>query len=284
MDLFDTFAPAQPCVGARCARKRLARSRCDYCVTRCPSGALAIHHHEVILTSERCTGCGICLFVCPADALEDLVPLARIHREGVLLGPFTQPVAAEELMLWHTLYRIRAVAVDLTRYPLWLRPLAELNLWLKKRGEPGWQCVAVSPAAGEAKRRLLRPDSERARVAHDVATRHAAGAFLCAYAVMLDTTRCLLCGACGRACASGAIRFGEQDFTLNTGRCDGCGDCAAVCPVDAITITEGDAGPLIRRALHHARCELCGEPWRAWHPGEKVCPVCQRHGFSMRSG
>ncbi|WP_256740517.1 ATP-binding protein, partial [Cronobacter sakazakii] len=132
--------------------------------------------------------------------------------------------------------------------------------------------------------RLLRPDGERARVAHDVATRRAAGAFLSAYAVMLDTTRCLLCGACGRACASGAIRFGEQDFTLNTGCCDGCGDCAAVCPVDAITITEGDAGPLIRRALHHARCERCGEPWRAWHPGEKVCPVCQRHGFSMRGG
>ncbi len=169
MRLFNTIAPAQPCVGARCARKRLARSRCDYCVKRCPTGALSIHHHEVILAPEHCTGCGICLFVCPADALEDLVPLARIHREGVLLGPFTQPVAAEELMLWHTQYRIRAVAVDLTRDTLWLRPLAELNLWLKKRGEPGWQCVAVSPAAGEAKRRLLRPDGERARVAYDVA-------------------------------------------------------------------------------------------------------------------
>ncbi|CCK02498.1 Putative polyferredoxin [Cronobacter sakazakii 701] len=92
---------------------------------------------------------------------------------------------------------------------------------------------------------------------------------------MLDTTRCLLCGACGRACASGAIRFGEQDFTLNTGCCDGCGDCAAVCPVDAFKKGRG---------FNPRACERCGEPWRAWHPGEKVCPVCQRHGFSMRGG
>ncbi|NCH99309.1 polyferredoxin [Cronobacter malonaticus] len=284
MDLFDTIAPAQPCVGARCARKRLARSRCDYCVTRCPSGALAIHHHEVILAPERCTGCGICLFVCPADALENLVPLARTHRDGVLLGPYTLPVAAEELMLWHTQYRIRAVAVDLMRDPLWLRPLAELNLWLKKRGEPLWQCVAVSSTPGEAKRRLLRPDGERARVRYDTATRRAAGAFSTTCVAALDATRCLVCGACDRVCAGGAIRVDEEDFTLNTARCDGCGHCAAVCPVEAITITEGDAGPLIRRALHHARCERCGEPWRAWRQGEKLCPVCRRHGFNMRGG
>ncbi|ELY3468768.1 4Fe-4S binding protein [Cronobacter universalis] len=284
MNLFDALTPIPPCVGARCARKRLRRSRCDDCVTRCPTGALSIHNHEVVLAPERCTGCGICLFVCPADALENLSPLARCHRDGVLLGPFTLPVAAEELLLWHSHYAIRAVAADLTRDSHWLRPLAELNLRLQQRGEPGWQCVAVSPAAGEAKRRLLRPGGARARVPHDAAARRAVGAFLSAYAVTLDATRCLLCGACGRACASGAIRFSEQAVTLDSTRCDGCGDCAAVCPVDAITITEGDAGPLIRRALHHARCERCGEPWRAWLPGEKHCPVCRRHGFNMRGG
>ncbi|MBE8214707.1 4Fe-4S binding protein, partial [Leptospira borgpetersenii serovar Ballum] len=53
---------------------------------------------------------------------------------------------------------------------------------------------------------------------------------------MLDTTRCLLCGACGRACASGAIRFGEQAVAIDTKCCNGCGDCAAVCPVNAVNI------------------------------------------------
>ncbi|PQY88294.1 polyferredoxin [Cronobacter sakazakii] len=100
---------------------------------------------------------------------------------------------------------------------------------------------------------------------------------------MLDTTRCLLCGACGRACASGAIRFGEQAVAIDTKCCNGCGDCAAVCPVNAVNIAKGEASS-VRITLYHARCERCGEPWRTWHPGEKVCPVCQRHGFSMRGG
>ncbi|EOL9002474.1 4Fe-4S binding protein [Cronobacter turicensis] len=282
MNLFDMIAPAQPCVGARCARKRLPRSRCDYCVTRCPTGALALHHHDVILASDRCTGCGICLFVCPADALEYLSPLMRRHRDGVLLGPFTLPVAAEELMLWHTHYAIRAVAVDITQNPHWLRPLAELNLWLQRRGEPGWQCVTVSPEAGEARRRLLRP--EGARVPHDAAGRRAAGAFSTAYRITLDASRCLLCGACGRVCARGAIRFSEPSVTLDSSRCDGCGDCAAVCPVEAAEVVAGEAVPPVRMALYPARCERCGEPWRAWQPGEKHCPVCRRHAFSMRGG
>ncbi|EOV9671611.1 4Fe-4S binding protein [Cronobacter turicensis] len=280
MNLFDMIAPAQPCVGARCARKRLPRSRCDYCVTRCPTGALDLHHHEVILAPERCTGCGICLFVCPADALESLSPLMRRHRDGVLLGPFTQPVAAEELMLWHTHYAVRAVAVDLSQHPHWLRPLAELNLWLQRRGEPGWRCVTVSPETGEARRRLVR--MEGARVPHDAAERRAAGAFSTTYRITLDVSRCLLCGACGRVCARGAIRFSEPSVTLDSSRCDGCGDCAAVCPVEAAEVVAGEAVPPVRMALYPARCERCGEPWRAWQPGEKHCPVCRRHAFSMR--
>ncbi|EPO1784595.1 4Fe-4S binding protein [Cronobacter turicensis] len=282
MNLFDMIAPAQPCVDARCARKRLPRSRCDYCVTRCPTGALAFHHHEVILAPERCTGCGICLFVCPADALKYLSPLMRRHRDGVLLGPFTLPVAAEELMLWHTHYAIRAVAVDLTQHPHWLRPLAELNLWLQRRGEPGWRCVTVSPETGEARRRLVR--LEGARVPHDAAERRAAGAFSTTYRITLDASRCLLCGACGRVCARGAIRFSEPSVTLDSSRCDGCGDCAAVCPVEAAEVVEGEAVPPVRMALYTAPCERCGEPWRAWQPGEKHCPVCRRHAFSMRGG
>lgn len=93
MKLIDTFAPAPPGVGARCARKRLRRSRCEHCVARCPTGALAWRDGDIHLLAERCTGCGICLFVCPADALENLAPLRRHYRDGVLLGPFTLPVA-----------------------------------------------------------------------------------------------------------------------------------------------------------------------------------------------
>ncbi|EOC1327337.1 4Fe-4S binding protein [Cronobacter dublinensis] len=271
-------------MGARCARKRLCRSRCERCVTRCPTGALRWRDGALTLLAERCTGCGICLFVCPADALENLSPLQRHYHDGVLLGPFTLPVAVEELLLWHTHYGIRAVAVDLSQSPHWLRALGELNLRLRERGEPGWQCVPVNPMPGGAKRRLLGVQGERVRVPHDLAARRAAGALCNAGSATLDTTRCLLCGACEKACAAGSIRFSEQALTLDPARCTGCGDCAAVCPADAVRMDAGDTGAAIRYTLYHARCAQCGEAWRAWQQGETRCPLCRRHGFGMRGG
>ncbi|EPT8895440.1 4Fe-4S binding protein [Cronobacter dublinensis] len=284
MKFLDVLAPAPSGVGALCARKRLRRSRCERCVTRCPTGALGWRDGALTLLAERCTGCGICLFVCPSDALENLAPLQRHYHDGVLLGPFTLPVAVEELLLWHTHYGIRAVAVDLSQSPHWLRALGELNLRLRERGEPGWQCVPVNPMPGGAKRRLLRAQGERGRVPHDLAARRAAGALCNAGSATLDTTRCLLCGACEKACAAGSIRFSEQALTLDPARCTGCGDCAAVCPADAVRMDAGDTGAAIRYTLYHARCAQCGEPWRAWQQGETRCPLCRRHGFGMRGG
>ncbi|EOV9016123.1 4Fe-4S binding protein [Cronobacter muytjensii] len=282
MKLIDTFAPAPPGVGARCARKRLRRSRCEHCVARCPTGALAWRDGDIHLLAERCTGCGICLFVCPADALENLAPLRRHYRDGVLLGPFTLPVAVGELLLWHTHYGIRAVAVDLTLFPHWLQPLAELNLRLRERGEPGWRCLPATQTPGETTRRWLR--GEGGRVPHDVATRWAAGALCSKYGVALASSRCLLCGACGKVCVAGAITFSDEAVTLDPARCTGCGDCAAVCPTDAVSIEAGDTGPVSRQAIYHARCERCGEPWRAWRQDETRCPLCRHHRFGMRGG
>ncbi|ALB62687.1 polyferredoxin [Cronobacter condimenti 1330] len=282
MDLFATLAPAPPGVGARCARKRLRRSRCDRCITRCPTGALALHDGVITLARDRCTGCGICLFACPADALEHLAPLTRFYRDGVLFGPFTLPVAVEELLLWHAHYAIRAIAVDLTHDTHWLRPLAELNLLLRQRGEPGWQCMVPPATPGEMKRRLLA--MPRGRVPHDVTSRRAAGAYALSFGVTLDAGRCLLCGACGHICPEGVIRFNEGTLTLDPSRCHGCGDCAAVCPVDAVSVAAGETFSVTRLRFTTARCVSCGEPWRAWAASETRCPLCRRHGFGMRGG
>ncbi|EOU9533207.1 4Fe-4S dicluster domain-containing protein [Cronobacter dublinensis] len=247
MKFLDVLAPAPPGVGARCARKRLRHSGCERCVTRCPTGALGWRDGALTLLAERCTGCGICLYVCPADALENLAPLQRHYHDGVVLGPFTLPVAVEELLLWHTHYGIRAVAVDLSQSPHWLRALGELNLRLRERGEPGWECVPISQTPGRAK-------------------------------------RCLLCGACEKACVAGAVTFSEQALTLDPTRCTGCGDCAAVCPADAVRMAALDTGVASRYTIYHARCVQCGEAWRAWQQGETRCPLCRRHGYGMRGG
>jgi len=46
--------------------------RCDYCVSRCPVSAQAIHFGEdklPIINEDGCTGCGVCDYICPANAI-----------------------------------------------------------------------------------------------------------------------------------------------------------------------------------------------------------------------
>lgn len=45
---------------------------CDYCVKRCPLSDMAIAFGDnrlPVINTEGCAGCGVCAYLCPADAL-----------------------------------------------------------------------------------------------------------------------------------------------------------------------------------------------------------------------
>ena len=52
--------------------------RCDYCMVRCPLGKVAIEATEggmPRIREDGCSGCGVCDYLCPADAIH-IVPTA----------------------------------------------------------------------------------------------------------------------------------------------------------------------------------------------------------------
>lgn len=54
----------------RCYLSR--KQPCDYCVVRCPIGNTAIRFGSdglPVIVEEHCTGCGVCVYLCPGDAL-----------------------------------------------------------------------------------------------------------------------------------------------------------------------------------------------------------------------
>ena len=44
--------------------------KCDNCRLICPEGAVNIHDQEFLIESWSCTLCGLCIEVCPTEAIQ----------------------------------------------------------------------------------------------------------------------------------------------------------------------------------------------------------------------
>lgn len=53
----------------RCLRKRLNTNSCTLCLDSCSTGALRLNGREIVLDESCCTGCMVCVTVCPQDGL-----------------------------------------------------------------------------------------------------------------------------------------------------------------------------------------------------------------------
>ncbi len=57
---------------------------CDYCVARCPVQARAIGFGEdrlPVISEDGCVGCGVCDYICPADAITIRPKLISSHED-----------------------------------------------------------------------------------------------------------------------------------------------------------------------------------------------------------
>ncbi len=61
--------PVAESVASRCLRGRLSSFDCTWCLDSCAANALSLQNGKIQIDNARCTGCGRCTAVCPAEAL-----------------------------------------------------------------------------------------------------------------------------------------------------------------------------------------------------------------------
>jgi hydrogenase-4 component H len=88
---------------------------------------------------------------------------------------------------------------------------------------------------------------------------------------VLNTRKCMSCGACGNACPARLISItdeaGVRTLRFELGRCTYCGNCRDACPQEAITLsqqfelsTASTSDLEIRGEFHLQVCRRCGAP------------------------
>jgi ferredoxin len=108
------------------------------------------------------------------------------------------------------------------------------------------------------------------------------------FAVLAISDTCTACGACGKACPTGALRYEKNEkemaFTIafSARLCIACEICDHVCLPDAITMNRVpdfnqifDAkDPVILASGQLVRCERC-KTLMSERNGTKLCPLCE---------
>ncbi len=255
---------------------------CALCIESCPASALEGKPPQV--DPGSCVECMECVYSCPAWAIyppgNSRAGLTA-YIEGLRREGFNGVIVVTEYRYLTDLYAIArknsgALAVLPVHSLLHLHPRTALEAFVRGiplvaydpgHSSPAW--LLEAEAYGIAWRapsldRLLEASRKASSSAHVSTPLDSLYPF--AGSIGINHDECTLCGACAKACPTGAMRLREPpeffELIFDSNRCIGCMECLAVCPVDAVT-ARWLTHPLRRSRERVAwsephRCPACG--------------------------
>lgn len=99
----------------------------------------------------------------------------------------------------------------------------------------------------------------------------------------VDEQHCNLCQACLKACAHGAISFGNTAAYIDPEKCVGCSRCITVCEQQAIQIQWNEAADqVMRKMAEYALAAVSGKQGKQLYLNfiTQVSPACDCYGHS----
>jgi ferredoxin len=263
-----------------CARARLTTSRCDACVRSCPTGAWSLDDEDLCFDPERCDACGLCVVVCPLEAIETDPPALLIgsdtprtlwlacDKAGVPAGAGqgTVPCLHGLPVPWlvqqarkHHVARIACASGDCSQCarqpPSGQRLPHRWKEWERCHPHSGPLPPLVATAPADWQRRtqgLHAPDTSRRRFLW--------GRLAPAAAALHNSDRVGSGRLAEVAPTDGGLPWARWQLHLNLQQCTWCMVCVHLCPTQALGTTAADDTEERTLALHvnTRACSGCG--------------------------
>ncbi len=227
--------------------------------------------NNLILNSETCTGCGICVDACPEEAIA-LGPVGAARRGAV---EYAAPVDVDAEKCSYC--GVCVIMCPFNAMTLKIDDEERLPI-LEKEGFPEYDMVTVIDEEKCSRCTTCEEVCPRDAIVRDVPAFEGASeegkprqtAIQTKTTFNVDAEKCNVCGICGELCP--AINVKRKPVSAETGKiegevvwdeslCDACGICTEACPEECITVTREVVSDKLPGKVSIAQDNCCTCTW-----------------------
>lgn len=280
-------------ISEACSKKKSPLSSCTACMDECPHGALIIEDGTLKLNEKACSLCGICITVCPQQAIKGQSPARKVIQDHLLLQDDSPIPSFQELLYFHK-KGVRFIQKEARDKELEKRignanevlSVMELDpilitktISLKEDDQPKLSRRGFfTKLSMDGKRTVLssvtpvkwrfNEDSFKSSNLYNDWSLHE---------VRIHEKKCTLCEACFNICPAQIFTLENDTLHIDEKNCSGCKLCMDICQHSGIQVAQSIHK--VSEIAYHVNknvCITCRSSFYSWQEESNECEICKK--------
>lgn len=275
-----------------CSKKQSPLSTCTACRDECPYGALIIEERNLKLVEQACSHCGVCITVCPQQAIKGQSPARMIIQDHLLLQEDSPLPSFMELLYFHK-KGVRFIQSESIDDQLGIRISKANEILTLMELDPILPTKTVSLKEEEQPKlsrrgflAKLSMDSKKTVLSSVTPAkwRFNEGSFKSSsfyrdwsfHEIRINEENCILCEACFNICPSNIFKLENDTLKIDEKSCSGCNLCMDICQQSGIKVAQSlHRVREVAYQVHKNECTICRSSFYSWEDTNE-CEICKR--------